>query len=158
MVLFAALFAVLTRETMDPGLNFYFLILNFKVLTYLLTYSLFWYIFLGLVGLTLSYALTVTQSLSYLVTSVSEAETNMVGVERIKVWTGFFKKLFFTKKILFCLHIFTEFVSNFCTRNIKKSKRRHHWKCRVKIHLLNGLNMELSILKSIKHGTVKGLT
>ena len=90
MVLFAALFAVLTRETMDPGLNFYFLILNFKVVAYLLTYSWFRYIFLGLVGLTLSYALTVTQSLSYLVTSVSEAETNMVGVERIKVWTGFF--------------------------------------------------------------------
>ena len=38
----------------------------------------------GLVGLSLSYALTVTQSLSYLVTMVSEVETNMVGVERIK--------------------------------------------------------------------------
>lgn len=35
-------------------------------------------------GLSLSYALTVTQSLSYLVTMVSEVETNMVGVERIK--------------------------------------------------------------------------
>ena len=38
----------------------------------------------GLVGLSLSYALTVTQSLSYLVTMVSEVETNMVGVERIR--------------------------------------------------------------------------
>ena len=57
-------------------------------------------------GLTLSYALTVTQSLSYLVTSVSEAETNMVGVERIKVWTGFFKKLFFTKKKFYFVYIF----------------------------------------------------
>jgi len=34
--------------------------------------------------LSLSYALTVTQSLSFLVTMVSEVETNMVGVERIK--------------------------------------------------------------------------
>ena len=39
----------------------------------------------GLVGLSLSYALTVTQSLSYLVQMTSEVETNMVGVERIKV-------------------------------------------------------------------------
>ena len=41
----------------------------------------------GLVGLSLSYALTVTQSLSYLVQMTSEVETNMVGVERIKVNT-----------------------------------------------------------------------
>ena len=41
----------------------------------------------GLVGLSLSYALTVTQSLSYLVQMTSEVETNMVGVERIKVST-----------------------------------------------------------------------
>jgi ATP-binding cassette subfamily C (CFTR/MRP) protein 1 len=56
VILFAALFAVLARDTMDPGL----------------------------VGLSLSYALTVTQSMSYLVTMTSEIETNMVGVERIK--------------------------------------------------------------------------
>lgn len=56
VILFAALFAVLARDVMDPGL----------------------------VGLSLSYALTVTQSLSYLVTMISEVETNMVGVERIK--------------------------------------------------------------------------
>lgn len=56
LILFAALFAVTARDVMDPGL----------------------------VGLSLSYALTVTQSLSYLVTMVSEVETNMVGVERIK--------------------------------------------------------------------------
>ncbi len=56
VILFAALFAVLARDSMDPGL----------------------------VGLSLSYALTVTQSLSYLVTMVSEVETNMVGVERVK--------------------------------------------------------------------------
>ena len=41
----------------------------------------------GLVDLSLSYALTVTQSLSYLVQMTSEVETNMVGVERIKVST-----------------------------------------------------------------------
>ena len=56
VILFAALFAVIARDVMDPGL----------------------------VGLSLSYALTVTQSLSFLVTMVSEVETNMVGVERIK--------------------------------------------------------------------------
>ena len=60
VILFAALFAVLSRDVMDPGL----------------------------VGLSLSYALTVTQSLSYLVTMVSEVETNMVGVERIKVFNN----------------------------------------------------------------------
>ncbi len=38
----------------------------------------------GLVGLSLSYALTVTQAMSFLVSMVSEIETNMVGVERIK--------------------------------------------------------------------------
>ena len=59
LILFAALFAVLSRDVMDPGL----------------------------VGLSLSYALTVTQSLSYLVQMTSEVETNMVGVERIKVST-----------------------------------------------------------------------
>ena len=59
LILFAALFAVLARDVMDPGL----------------------------VGLSLSYALTVTQSLSYLVQMTSEVETNMVGVERIKVRT-----------------------------------------------------------------------
>ena len=59
LILFAALFAVLSRDVMDPGL----------------------------VGLSLSYALTVTQSLSYLVQMTSEVETNMVGVERIKVNT-----------------------------------------------------------------------
>ena len=62
VILFAALFAVLSRDIMDPGL----------------------------VGLSLSYALTVTQSLSYLVTMVSEVETNMVGVERIKVLENIF--------------------------------------------------------------------
>ena len=62
VILFAALFAVLSRDIMDPGL----------------------------VGLSLSYALTVTQSLSYLVTMVSEVETNMVGVERIKVLRNIF--------------------------------------------------------------------
>ena len=51
----------------------------------------------GLVGLSLSYALTVTQSLSYLVQMTSEVETNMVGVERIKVST----KIVVEKKIKF---------------------------------------------------------
>jgi len=37
-----------------------------------------------MVGLALSNALTVTNSLSYLVSMASEVETNMVGVERIK--------------------------------------------------------------------------
>jgi len=38
----------------------------------------------GLVGLSLSYALTITQSMSWLVSQVSEVETNMVGVERVR--------------------------------------------------------------------------
>ena len=64
----------------------------------------------GLVGLSLSYALTVTQSLSYLVTMVSEVETNMVGVERIKEYqesiSHFYQNIYFqlTKPtVLMCL-------------------------------------------------------
>ena len=56
VILFASLFAVLSRDKMDPGL----------------------------VGLSLSYALTVTTSMSFLVAQTSEIETNMVGVERVK--------------------------------------------------------------------------
>ena len=56
VIFFAALFAVLSRDTLDGGD----------------------------VGLSLSYSLTVTQYLSWLVTQMSEIETNMVGVERIK--------------------------------------------------------------------------
>ena len=56
VIFFAALFAVLSRNKLDGGD----------------------------VGLSLSYSLTVTQYLSWLVTQMSEIETNMVGVERIK--------------------------------------------------------------------------
>eukprot|EP00094_Tigriopus_californicus_P001437 TCALIF_01392-PA protein Name:"Similar to Abcc1 Multidrug resistance-associated protein 1 (Mus musculus)" AED:0.04 eAED:0.04 QI:0/0.8/0.33/0.83/1/1/6/0/1537 len=55
IILFAALFTVISRNKLDPGL----------------------------VGLTLSYALTITNSMSFLVSMTSEIETNMVGVERI---------------------------------------------------------------------------
>jgi len=56
IIMSAALLAVLSRGTIDPGL----------------------------VGLSLSYALNVTGSLNMLVRNSSEVETNMVSVERIK--------------------------------------------------------------------------
>ncbi|TRY61972.1 hypothetical protein TCAL_10708 [Tigriopus californicus] len=55
VILFASLFAVLFRDTMDPGK----------------------------VGLSLSYALNITGPMNMLVRMTSEVETNMVSVERI---------------------------------------------------------------------------
>uniref|UniRef100_A0A6I8RP40 ATP binding cassette subfamily C member 3 n=1 Tax=Xenopus tropicalis TaxID=8364 RepID=A0A6I8RP40_XENTR len=56
VVLFAALFAVLGREHLSPGL----------------------------VGLSVSYALQVTMSLNWMVRMTSDLETNIVAVERVK--------------------------------------------------------------------------
>ena len=56
IILFASLFAVLSRGTIQPGL----------------------------VGLSLSYALNVTNALNMLVRMTTEVETNMVSVERIQ--------------------------------------------------------------------------
>ncbi|XP_063866337.1 multidrug resistance-associated protein 1-like isoform X3 [Scylla paramamosain] len=56
---FAALFAVLSRETIDGGK----------------------------VGLSVTYALSVTQTLHWLIRMSSEVETNIVAVERIKEYT-----------------------------------------------------------------------
>ncbi|XP_026315306.1 multidrug resistance-associated protein 1 isoform X2 [Hyposmocoma kahamanoa] len=56
IIFFAALFAVLSREDISPGL----------------------------VGLSVSYALQITQTLNWLVRMTSEVETNIVAVERIK--------------------------------------------------------------------------
>ena len=56
IVLFAALLAVLGRETLEPGL----------------------------VGLSLSYAMQITNSLNMLIRQSSQIENNMVSVERIK--------------------------------------------------------------------------
>ncbi|XP_020285956.1 multidrug resistance-associated protein 1 isoform X1 [Pseudomyrmex gracilis] len=56
IIFFAALFAVLGRDTMSPGL----------------------------VGLSVSYALQITQTLNWLVRMTSDVETNIVAVERIK--------------------------------------------------------------------------
>ena len=56
VLMFAALFAVLSRGSINPGS----------------------------VGLSLSYALNVTGTLNMLVRLTSEVETNMVAVERIR--------------------------------------------------------------------------
>ncbi|KAI5087921.1 canalicular multispecific organic anion transporter 1 [Silurus meridionalis] len=59
VVFFSALFAVLSRESLDSGL----------------------------VGLSISYALNVTQTLNWLVRMTSELETNIVAVERVSEYT-----------------------------------------------------------------------
>lgn len=56
IILFAALFAVFSKDSLSPGL----------------------------VGLSVSYALQVTQTLNWLVRMTSDVETNIVAVERIK--------------------------------------------------------------------------
>lgn len=59
IIFFAGLFAVLGRETLDAGT----------------------------VGLSVSYALSVTQTLNWLVRMTSDVETNIVAVERIKEYS-----------------------------------------------------------------------
>ncbi|KAF5900053.1 canalicular multispecific organic anion transporter 1-like, partial [Clarias magur] len=59
VVFFSALFAVLSRDTLDSGV----------------------------VGLSISYALNVTQTLNWLVRMTSELETNIVAVERVSEYT-----------------------------------------------------------------------
>ncbi|XP_024869611.1 multidrug resistance-associated protein 1 isoform X1 [Temnothorax curvispinosus] len=59
IIFFAALFAVLSRNTMSSGL----------------------------VGLSVSYALQITQTLNWLVRMTSDVETNIVAVERIKEYS-----------------------------------------------------------------------
>ncbi|KAF3708249.1 Canalicular multispecific organic anion transporter 1 [Channa argus] len=59
VVFFAALFAVISRNSLDSGL----------------------------VGLSISYALNVTQTLNWLVRMTSELETNIVAVERVSEYT-----------------------------------------------------------------------
>lgn len=56
IIFFSALFAVINKDTMDSGL----------------------------VGLSVTYALQITQTLNWLVRMTSDVETNIVAVERIK--------------------------------------------------------------------------
>ena len=63
IIFFAALFAVIQRNYKDE--------LHLRISP-------------GLVGLSISYALQITQSLNYVVRMASELETNIVAVERIK--------------------------------------------------------------------------
>lgn len=60
VVLFAALFAVLDRDTISPAV----------------------------VGLSISYALQVSQTLSFLVSMTAEVETNIVAIERVNEYTN----------------------------------------------------------------------
>ena len=60
IILFAALFAVLGRDTLDPGI----------------------------VGLSMSYAMQITGTLNMLIRTTSMIENNMVSVERIKEYQG----------------------------------------------------------------------
>ena len=66
IIFFAALFAVIQRNYQDT--------LNLHVSP-------------GLVGLSISYSLTITQTLNWLVRMSSELETNIVSVERIKEYS-----------------------------------------------------------------------
>ncbi|KAG8290815.1 Canalicular multispecific organic anion transporter 1 [Homalodisca vitripennis] len=59
LILFAALFAVLERDTLDPGI----------------------------IGLSISYVLQITGMLNYAVRMATDVETNIVSVERIKEYT-----------------------------------------------------------------------
>ena len=60
VVLFAALFAVLARESMDAAI----------------------------VGLSVSYALQISQTLSFLVRMTAEVETNIVAIERLEEYSN----------------------------------------------------------------------
>lgn len=59
IVFFAALFAVIARDSLSPGI----------------------------VGLSISYALNVTQTLNWMVRMTTELETNIVAVERVKEYS-----------------------------------------------------------------------
>lgn len=59
IILFAALFAILNRDTISPGIA----------------------------GLSIAYALQITQSLNWLVRSISSLETEAVAVERVREYT-----------------------------------------------------------------------
>ncbi len=61
LILFASLFAVFSRGSIEPGL----------------------------VGLSLSYGLNVTNALNMLVRSTTDVETNMVSVERIQEYQAY---------------------------------------------------------------------
>ncbi len=80
VILFASLFAVLGRDTIDPGkVCLLFLLVSLPAFS---EQNLLFYIYK--VGLALSYALSITGAMNMLVRMTSEIETNMVSVERIE--------------------------------------------------------------------------
>uniref|UniRef100_A0A3Q2NT43 Canalicular multispecific organic anion transporter 1 n=1 Tax=Fundulus heteroclitus TaxID=8078 RepID=A0A3Q2NT43_FUNHE len=84
VVFFSALFAVISRDSIDSGL----------------------------VGLSISYALNVTQTLNWLVRMTSELETNIVAVERVSEYSEL-------ENEVCCLSIFHHFKADFLDYKVR---------------------------------------
>lgn len=85
VVLSAALFAVLARDTIGKGK----FIRTFYTILYLTFINIFLYltVWIASVGLSISYALQISQLMSFFVRMTTEVETNIVAVERVEEYT-----------------------------------------------------------------------